>query len=305
MPEDKADLLDLQRAGSIVITVTDTGVGLSEHQLGEICAEGVQFNANTLQAGQGSGLGLFISKGLAEQHSGRLSVASEGLSKGAVMLLELPLYRKQVPCASLMAMLGRPSASQSDDSAATALMQVHRQCSVDSAAPTIATERTRGISYARRVLVVDDALSNRKMLMRLLKARGFLCEQAEDGQQALDMYRALRDRGEHVDTVVMDYEMPVMDGPTATRTLRQQLGCTCLIVGVTGNLLPDDVDHFKRQGADAVLGKPLNVKAFEDMLDDFHAKEEIKGGAAAVQCVQAQEKERAEDCEARGEGVGP
>jgi len=296
VPEDKADLLDLQRAGSILISVTDTGVGLTPHQLGEICAEGVQFNANTLQAGQGSGLGLYISKGLDEQHSGRLTVASEGLGKGAVLQLELPLYRRHVPCATLMAMLGRPSASQSEDSSATALIQ--HQSSVDSAAPTVGTERSRGASYARRVLVVDDAVSNRKMLMRLLKARGFLCEQAEDGQQALDVYPALQDRGEHVDTIVMDYEMPVMDGPTATRALRQQLGCTCLIVGVTGNLLPDDVDYFKKQGANAVLGKPLNVRAFEEILDDFHAKEEIR--AAALEVGAGAEKKRGADHKEHG-----
>ena len=66
VPENKIELLDQPRAGSVVVSVRDTGVGLSEAQLGEICSEGVQFNANTLQAGQGSGLGLYISMGLAE-----------------------------------------------------------------------------------------------------------------------------------------------------------------------------------------------------------------------------------------------
>ena len=277
----------LPRAGSIAVMVRDSGVGLSESQLAEICTEGTQFNANLLQAGQGSGLGLYISKGLAQQHGGDLTVTSEGLGKGANFCLELPLYRLSLPQTPPPTHLHLNPLQEQKDGKGDFSSQIQH------------------VMHTQRILVVDDAVSNRKLLMRLLKARGFLCEQAEDGQQALDVYRALRDRGEHVDTVVMDYEMPVMDGPTATRTLRQQLGCTCLIVGVTGNLLPDDVDHFKRQGADAVLGKPLNVKAFEDMLDDFHAKEEIKGGAAAVQCVQAQEKERAEDCEARGEGVGP
>jgi signal transduction histidine kinase len=69
--------------------VKDSGTGLSASQLEEICAEGVQFNANELQAGQGSGLGLFISKGIVEQHGGRLLVESEGLGKGVTFTASL------------------------------------------------------------------------------------------------------------------------------------------------------------------------------------------------------------------------
>jgi signal transduction histidine kinase len=72
------------------IAVKDSGAGLSPQQLAEICAEGVQFNANELQAGQGSGLGLFISKGIVEQHGGKLVVESEGLGKGAQSLSSSP-----------------------------------------------------------------------------------------------------------------------------------------------------------------------------------------------------------------------
>jgi CheY-like chemotaxis protein len=63
----------------------------------------------------------------------------------------------------------------------------------------------------------------------------------------------------------MDYEMPVMNGPTATKALREA-GCDVLIIGVTGNLLPEDVRYFRRHGADAVLGKPLDIQAFEQLL---------------------------------------
>ncbi len=117
----------------------------------------------------------------------------------------------------------------------------------------------------KRVLVVDDAVSNRKMLVRILTNNGYVCEQAEDGQQALNMYRASLESGELFYAITMDSEMPVMNGPTATGHLRA-LGCSIPIIAVTGNMLPDDVRHFKAQGATEVLGKPLSVVRFKEIM---------------------------------------
>jgi two-component system, sensor histidine kinase len=56
----------------------------------------------------------------------------------------------------------------------------------------------------------------------------------------------------------LDYEMPVMDGPSAARRLREEK-CDLLIIGVTGNVLPEDKAHFIRQGANLVMSKPLDI----------------------------------------------
>jgi CheY-like chemotaxis protein len=73
------------------------------------------------------------------------------------------------------------------------------------------------------------------------------------------------ERGEPPDAILMDYEMPVMNGPSATARLRE-LGCACLIVGVTGNVLPQDVAYFIAQGAEAVLPKPVVLEDFEHIM---------------------------------------
>jgi CheY-like chemotaxis protein len=65
--------------------------------------------------------------------------------------------------------------------------------------------------------------------------------------------------------ILMDFEMPNLNGPDATRKLRE-LGCSCLIVGVTGNVLPEDVAIFINSGADAVMSKPLQTHRLEHML---------------------------------------
>ena len=127
-----------------------------------------------------------------------------------------------------------------------------------------------------RILVVDDAASNRKMMVRLLTARGYECRQAEDGQQGIEMYqRMISDSRAPPLAILMDYEMPVMNGPTATRKLRE-MGCAIPIIGVTGNLLPDDIAHFKQHGANEVMGKPLNIVKFEEVLRSIKGNEKVK-----------------------------
>lgn len=79
----------LNRCGSLLITVKDSGVGLSAEQCGHLFREGVQFNANKLQGGGGSGLGLFIAKGMAELHSGTLQGSSEGIGKGCTFTVSI------------------------------------------------------------------------------------------------------------------------------------------------------------------------------------------------------------------------
>ena len=271
LPLESVHLLDQLRAGAIRISVTDSGVGLTTEQLAQICSEGVQFNANELQAGKGSGLGLFISKGIVEQHGGTLTVSSDGLDHGTTFTVELPLFCRQSAGAVRS---GSFSISRGSDAkiiphpvAPSNKYALHTTAAEAAAGPVVrldaAMQQTQGQS--KRILVVDDVLSNRKMLMRVLTSRGYVCVQAEDGQQAIDVYSASLASGLSFDAITMDFEMPVMNGPTATGHLRA-MGCTVPIIGVTGNMLPDDINHFKSQGATEVMGKPLNLSRFQELV---------------------------------------
>jgi signal transduction histidine kinase len=73
--------------------VADTGVGWSKENQDKLFVEGMQFDPNLLQAGGGSGLGLYIAKGIVDLHQGLLEATSEGEGKGATFRLELPLLR--------------------------------------------------------------------------------------------------------------------------------------------------------------------------------------------------------------------
>ena len=129
------------------------------------------------------------------------------------------------------------------------------------------------ISY--NLLVVDDSRLNRKMLCKILRNEGHVCEEAEDGLIAI---QKIKDRmsnreanctikGTTYDAILMDYVMPNMDGPTATKEICA-LGYQGLIFGVTGNALDSDIEYFISCGAVKIFTKPLNVMEFTTYMKD-------------------------------------
>lgn len=237
------------RQGFVEVTVEDSGVGLSQEQIVKMFSEGVQFNANQLQGGAGSGFGLFIAKGIVEQHGGSLTVTSDGIGKGTAFTLTLPLY------------------------------DVQREANKTSKSNTINMDDQQSIRVKQnllrgrplRLLIVDDSVANRKMLRRIMWMRKHTCEEASNGSEGVETFIRAQMMKTPFDAILMDNDMPLMDGPTAAREMRK-LGCTDLIVGITGNALPEDIAHFISMGADSVLPKPLDVNTLEQTFNNFIAK---------------------------------
>eukprot|EP00536_Pseudo-nitzschia_multiseries_P006328 jgi/Psemu1/255303/estExt_Genewise1Plus.C_1330004 len=241
---------DLHQTGWIQLEVTDTGPGMTEEQLATVFESGVQFNANKNQKGGGSGLGLFIAKGIVDQHNGTLTVHSDGLDKGSSFLCKLPLFCK-------------PKERGFDN-----IPVAPRDETITERVSSTWLDNQNKNDLCYRILVVDDAPMNRKLLTRLLLKRGHHVDMAEDGMQAYERVKEEMKEGRRYDTILMDFQMPVMDGPTATQQIRME-GCDSFIVGITGNVLPQDVEHFKFCGADGVLGKPFQVEELESMWVEY------------------------------------
>jgi CheY-like chemotaxis protein len=249
----------------VVITVTDTGPGLSSEQQQTLFQQGVQFNPNQLQAGQGSGLGLWISKEIVSLHHGTISATSDGLGCGSSFQVSLPVILRETPrslapptgALNSMMVLAPPLPPQ--------IFLADKSEDSPGEPPLLAAEPE---PRARHVLVVDDAASNRKLVCRLMRAKGFTCHEAENGAECVEKVML----GEHpYELILMDFEMPVLDGPSATKRLRD-CRCDLLIIGVTGNVLPEDKAYFLKQGADAVLTKPLNVS---ELFEVIHSHEGV------------------------------
>ena len=124
------------------------------------------------------------------------------------------------------------------------------------------------------MLVVDDSAMTRKMLVKTLKAAGHESVEAEDGAKGLAAMEdnMLSELGQKpFDCILMDFVMPVMDGPTATKEIRA-LGCTAPIFGVTGNCMDFDIKRFKDCGATEVFPKPFRVDVFHAAMATFGAE---------------------------------
>jgi signal transduction histidine kinase/CheY-like chemotaxis protein len=236
----------------LLVNVTDDGVGMSSDQLSKLFTAGTQFNVNQLQAGQGSGLGLFIARGIMEQHGGDLVATSKGLGKGTTFTMSLPLYKIESSVDEASAPAWRPSDIESDTHS-TAEFQMDDSSSSNT-------------PRQRRILVVDDAKMNRKLLRRLLENHGHTCDEAENGQEAVDMVRLAMNSNTFYDTILLDFEMPILNGPDACQIIRADLQCTSsTIVGITGNVMPEDVALFKGKGANGVLAKPFQMQELESL----------------------------------------
>ena len=236
--------------GHLQVVVTDTGAGISIENQKRLFKDIVQFSPEKLQAGGGSGLGLWISGGIVDLHDGKISVHSEGEGMGSSFTVEIPMLRlplgmhNQQPndrtdSGEVIHDVQRayPSADKIPDPS------LERETSLKLISPRHVAlchdplSESGNIGY--NVLVVDDSRLNRKMLMKCLKKDGHRCTEAEDGLEAIERVKERIDfsnggHGKPFDAILMDFVMPNMDGPTATRQLRS-MGYTGIIFGVTGN----------------------------------------------------------------------
>merc|ERR1712176_1729225 len=182
-------------------------------------------------------------------------MGSPGKDKGTTFRLDLPLHVDEES-------LTKKEESSTSNSSETDPKKP--ETAPGESAPAQAKEDSADEDELQpmHILVVDDAPMNRKLLTRLLEMNGHTVTTAENGQELIDM---VRKNMVQYDCILVDYEMPVMNGPEACKGARE-MGYTGFVVGVTGNLLPEDVGYFMDNGADAVLPKPFKYNALEELL---------------------------------------
>ncbi|MFN7694862.1 MAG: PAS domain S-box protein [Burkholderiales bacterium] len=145
-----------------------------------------------------------------------------------------------------------------------------------------------------RLLVVEDNPNNQQVAQELLLSEGASVTLADDGAQALEHLR-----GDRFDAVLMDMQMPVMDGLTATREIRNQLGLTELpIIAMTANALPADRDACLAAGMNAHVGKPFELEALVALLLKLTGRQSQQAAGPALRqmpskAVPAEHQQRA------------
>lgn len=269
------EVITCERMGEVVFTVKDSGAGLTKSQLKNLFGAGVQFDVNDLQSGKGSGLGLYIAKGIVEQHGGSLVADSEGKGLGCTFTMSLPIYtvpedvydlQKQGSRRRYKPRISFEQVTKSRELVIKDTSKELKDCTLKSLDST-----DDGMSELK-ILLTDDSKSNRKFLNRLMTIRGHRCEQAEDGQMGLEMATKAENFGQPYDLIFMDFEMPRLNGPEAVKKIRES-GSNVYIIGLTGNIMPEDMNYFLACGANVVFSKPFKIREFERILEENLARD--------------------------------
>jgi signal transduction histidine kinase/ActR/RegA family two-component response regulator len=222
--------------------VRDTGVGMSAAQVGQLFQPFQQLDASSTRRHGGTGLGLAISKQLVELMGGEIGVRSE-LGQGSE-------FHFSVPFGVAAAM---PAASPSSPSPPPLPLPLSPDAWREPGAPADDVRHLAG----RRVLLVEDSELNQLVATEMLRAAvGMVAVPARSGREALDLLES-----GSFDVVLMDVQMPTMDGYQATRAIRADGRWHDLpIIAMTAHAMAGDRERCIAAGMNAYLSKPVVLR---------------------------------------------
>lgn len=212
--------------------VSDTGIGIPKEQQSDLFERFIQADSSHKKKYQGTGLGLAISRQMVELLGGTMWFESE----------EKEGSQFYFTCRVRAVKASEPDKDleQSIDNG----REPHKQL---------------------RVLVVDDDDISRFLVSVLLKKRDIVCTSVGNGQEALDALKS-----QIVDLILMDIQMPVLDGESAARLIREsEKDKTTPIIAMTAYALEGDRERFLRAGIDDYISKPIDVSLFDSMINHW------------------------------------
>ena len=212
--------------------VIDTGIGISRDQVVDIFEPFVQADGTTTRKFGGTGLGLTICKRLADVLGGDITVTSEP-GRGSTFSLAIPVGP---------------------------LEGVEMRTSFRSDGPSAPPDKRRratDFTLACRILLAEDGEDNQRLVSYVLKKAGAEVTVKEDGKAVADAALEAHDEGHPFDVILMDIQMPVMDGYEATGLLRAK-GYTGPIIALTAHAMASDREKCIQAGCDDYVAKPID-----------------------------------------------
>ena len=256
-------------AGQLKISVVDSGIGISEEQLNRMFRRFTQADSSTTRRYGGTGLGLAISKTLVELMGGTIGVHSEP-GTGSTFWFTLPLRAAAQPEGETRVAAAVSPLSQTPVPTASARASAAVPVLVDAVGEARAAPLAAGgtQSGSRRLLLVEDNFVNQRVAVYMLAKLGHQVDVAKHGREAIDML------GKTVyDLVLMDCQMPEMDGFEATRIIRDRtstvLDHEVPVVAMTANAFPEDRARAIAAGMNDFLAKPVDRAVLGDIIEKW------------------------------------
>ncbi len=239
----KETKVDFSGYGKYEFIVKDNGIGISEEFKGKLFEPFKRENNTTESGVSGTGLGLTVVKSLVDMMGGDISVEST-LGKGSQFAVSLLLRRQKKI---------KPSSREPENVVDNASLQ------------------------GKRILLAEDNAINCEIAQKLLMAQGYLVETAENGQIALDMVK--NSKPGYYMLILMDIQMPVMDGHEATRRIRQleepELA-NIPIIALSANAFAEDYYRSIESGMDAHFSKPIDMESLQELIRSVIGKRKNK-----------------------------
>ncbi len=219
--------------GKLQFEITDTGIGISEEQIKKLFKPFSQGDSSVSRQFGGTGLGLAISLQLANMLGGTISARSS-IGNGSTFVLTI----------------------STGEVTANNLVHSEFGFSFNPQSPEV-----EGLQC--KVLIVDDRREIRFLSKRLLSKSGASVEEVEDGQLAIEYVKRSFNTADHPDLILLDMQMPVLDGYSTARMLRE-IGYTQPIVALTGDAMLDDRNRCIECGCTTYLSKPIQASLLVD-----------------------------------------
>lgn len=237
----------------LCFSVIDTGIGIAQENISKLFQPFTQIDSRLNRLHPGTGLGLSLVRRLVQLHQGSIAVTSE-LGVGSCFTVYLP-YRVIEPSAIAQSLL--ESESTANPSLQATLNQKHspaatpslNQLTIPLASPDKPTSKAL-------ILLVEDQEVNALSISSYLEGRGYHWLWAVNGQEAITMAST-----QHPDVILMDIQMPEMDGLEAISRIRSDLQLAQIpIIAITALAMPGDEERCLQAGADLYITKPIKLK---------------------------------------------
>ncbi len=234
-------------AACLEILVRDSGIGMSPEQKAKLFQPFTQADSSMTRRYGGTGLGLTISQRLAQKLGGEISVESQ-FGQGSVFSVKIETG--ELPYSETISTPGTCSFDQSGTGCTN---------------PPAPLNPAANSGLNCRLLLAEDGVDNQKLISFLLKKAGAEVTIAENGEIAVEKTLAARAEDNPYEIIIMDMQMPVMDGYTATRTLREH-GIVTPIIALTAHAMSGDREKCLAAGCSEFATKPINRQALLEVI---------------------------------------